>query len=163
MSLLSPDKFSGSDASNIPTPVKIARILMYVQAALCVLGGAWQGFTLVQVGRMSDAKVSQLTSGKIKHVADYPFPQAWTYTILLAVLGLVLAALALRFVTRQKSLRLITIVAQCLLVPISYLNAGILACIVILPAIAALAMLTQPAAKLWFRPESAAGGSDKDD
>ncbi|GAA4893163.1 hypothetical protein LX16_1888 [Stackebrandtia albiflava] len=152
MSFLSAARFGRPDPDGPPNPVRIPRILMWVQLALVLLMVAASVQNLLTLRAMTDAELAESTDGDITSQADIQYTPAWAITIVLIALGLALGWCAWRLPTRARAVRTATITTEVLLIVVIMLAAPSLCNLglFVLPAGAVIITLTRSPAREWF-------------
>lgn len=165
MSLLSGDKFASgsSGGSNLPKQVRISRVLLWVQAAIGLLLSAFILLGTYQQSQLSNTELSKLLKERLtakvynKQFKDDPptqdlfnYPLLYLLAALLVVLMIVLIYCALKLKFRQKPVRLVTVIAEGLLIPFSLWELSTIGCALILPAMAVIVMLLSRQTKEWY-------------
>lgn len=166
MSMLSGARFAASGdggGSQLPKPISISRVLLWVQAVVGLLLSALILWGTYQQQQMSDSELAKVIKDRVgekvydKEFKDNPpgqelfnYPFLYLLAGLMVVLLVVLVFCALRIGRRQKSVKYLTLVAQGVLIPFSLWELSQIGCVLILPGIAVIVMLLSRTAKEWY-------------
>lgn len=115
MSFLSASRFSTPNRSTTPTPVRIARISMWVQGIGYALFVALQVSALVQVQGMSDEQLAELTEDLPQtwtSQSDVPYTQMWLTIAPVAIVAVAVLATAWRMGRRTRAVRTAALIVQ---------------------------------------------------
>lgn len=170
MSFLSSSRFADNNsAGEIPKQVRIARMLLWVQAVIGILLSALIVFGTYTQQQLSDAELAEVIKERIGADAYkdafkdggptqemFSYWQLYLLSALMVVLLLVLVLCALRITDRKKSTRLVALVAEGVLIPFSLWQLNLIGCALILPGMAVFVMLLSRPVKDWYDTEAEA-------
>lgn len=166
MSMLSGARFAasgGGGGSDIPKPIGISRILLWVQGVIGLLLSAVILLGTYQQQQLSNSELAEIIRDRVgkkvyneefkdapptQELFNYPF--LYLLAALMVVLLVVLIYCALRIRRRQKSVKYLTLIAEGVLIPFSLWELSQIGCVLILPGIAVIVMLLSRTAKEWY-------------
>ena len=155
MSFLSANRFAAGDSDGeLPKQVRTSRVLLWIQGVLGILAAAFVGVTTWQIQHLSDAEIAKQTKGQLSH-EQIPYVPIYGFAAAIALVAVALIWCARTLPARKRTTRLVTYIAEGMLIPVSVFNMTVytsmqMACLFILPAIATIVLLSTRPVKDWY-------------
>lgn len=137
---------------------------MWVQAVGLLLAGVLQTSWLMQLRRLSGSELEKLSKNRWHSQGDIPYASMWPPVVAILIIGALLAFLAWKLPTRQRPVRIATLVLEILVIALAVISLPSLNCNVLfgLPGIAVLVLLLREPGKSWFTSGTSPGDQPSD-